>query len=191
VQILETWTGYGAQLEAWITRVIEDDAKKVRILLLDPESKYVESRAKALNREVEWVKTNIELDLENLRDIISRKGNENSKYRTNLEIRLYNAAPVLNMYRFDDTRIIGMYLWETDSTVGPQFEVKASDSSHRAFLADQFDKHFQELWREAETFKKWLKTKTDGQPLARNNRGTETSSEIRSAIPNARKEQRS
>jgi len=148
VQILETWTGYGAQLYSWITHALEDGAN-VQILLLDPTSEHVEHRAQALSStgvDAQTIKSNIEGDLDILERVLKEYDHENGGYEGKLEVRVYDVTPVVNMYRFDDIRIVGTYLWGEDSITGPQFEVKGTEGSGRTPFADDFDAHFKKIW---------------------------------------------
>jgi hypothetical protein len=147
VKILETWTGYGAQLYTWITQALKDGAE-VEILLLDPTSEHVEHRAQALSPtgvDAQTIKSNIEGDLDILGRVL-KEYDQNGGYEGKLEVRVYDVTPVLNMYRFDDIRIVGMYLWGEDSITGPQFEVKGTESLRRTPFADHFDAHFKRIW---------------------------------------------
>ena len=76
---------------------------------------------------------------------VSQDGGDKDK----LTVKVYNATPVINMYRFDDTRLIGTYLWGKDSLLGPQLEVKAMDHYQKALLVDQFDAHFKNIREKA------------------------------------------
>jgi hypothetical protein len=150
VHILETWTGYGAQLYTWITQALKDGAE-VEILLLDPTSEHVEHRAQALSStgvDAQTIKSNIEGDLDILGRVLKEydQNGGNKGHKGKLEVRVYDVTPVVNMYRFDDIRIVGMYLWEEDSITGPQFEVKGTESLRRTPFADHFDAHFKKMW---------------------------------------------
>lgn len=147
VRILETWTGYREHLEHWTTEAIEGGAI-VEILLLDPTSDHVKFRAKSLDTAEADVRGHIEDDLKELGKALN-KVNQNQRYKDRLRIRVYDAPPVINMYRFDDTRLIGTYLWGEDSLLGPQFEVKETDHAQGALLVEQFDAHFENIWEKA------------------------------------------
>jgi len=143
VQILETWTGFRIQLQEWISGVIENGAV-VEILLLDPTSEHVKYRSQALGTNV---KGEIENDLVCLGRTVRELEQKNPEYKDKLQIKVYNATPVVNMYRFGDTRIVGMYLWGTDSTRGPQLRMKACNDCQKAFLIEPLDKHFNKIWQ--------------------------------------------
>jgi hypothetical protein len=148
VQILETWTGLAAQgLGTWVTQAVEDGAQ-VEILLLNPTSEHVKYRGQALaNTGVTSadVKSNIEGDLKILGQVLG-KLDQNRGTKGTLEIRVYDVTPVVNMYRFDEVRIIGTYLWAEDSITGPQFEVKAVDGDESTPLVADFNAHFKKIW---------------------------------------------
>jgi hypothetical protein len=150
VQILETWTGYESQLDTWITQAVNDGAA-VQILLLAPTSEHVKYRAQALSATgvtAHYIKNLIEEDLRKLGSVLG-KLDQDSSYTGTLEVRVYDLTPVVNMYRFDEVRIVGMYLWGEDSIMGPQFEVnevKAIAGSERTPLAKDFDAHFEKIW---------------------------------------------
>jgi hypothetical protein len=147
VQILETWTGHREQLQHWITEAVFGGAD-VQILLLDPTSDHVKFRAKSLDMAEADVQRHIEDELKELGKVLS-KVSQDGGYKGKLTVRVYDATPVINMYRFDDTRLIGTYLWGEDSLLGPQLEVKTMDDSQKALLVDQFDAHFKNIWEKA------------------------------------------
>jgi hypothetical protein len=164
VQILETWTGFRSQLKDWITEAVENGAE-IEILLLDPTSPQVRFRNDALEH-VANVHEEITLDLKTLGNVLSEL-EQNSNYKGKLRIRLYNANPVVSMYRFDDTWIIAPYLWGTDSIMGPQFKIIEGGTAQLAPLAVHIDKHFKNLWNKAarpvkvENGKLWTETQTE------------------------------
>jgi hypothetical protein len=96
--------------------------------------------------DAQTIKSNIEGDLDILGRILNEYRHKNSGYKGKLEVRVYDVTPVVNMYRFDDVRIVGTYLWGEDSITGPQFEVKGTGGSGRTPFADDFDAHFKKIW---------------------------------------------
>ena len=146
MNVLETWTGYRSQIKDWITEAVEHGAT-IEMVLLDPDSPQVKYRADALENMAD-VREEIKLDLKALATVLGELA-QKSGYEGKLEIRLYDATPVVSMYRFDDTWIVASYLWGTDSIMGPQFEVKRGASTKPTPLAESLDEHFRNLWNKA------------------------------------------
>jgi hypothetical protein len=144
VRILETWTGHRGSgskgIAAWIHEAVEAGCETVRILLLDPKSRQVEDRAEALGESREDIRHNILSDLERLEKV-------QLQHKDRIVIKVYDAVPSVNMFCFDDTRIVGMYFWGVDSADSPQFTVRTSSG----FLARQLDNHFENLWSAGKT----------------------------------------
>jgi hypothetical protein len=164
VQILESWTGFRSQMPDWITEVVENGGR-IEILLLDPTSPQVKFRNDALE-DLADVHDEIILDLKALGNLLSDLEQQNSKYKGKFEVRLYNATPVISMYRFDYTWIIAPYSWGTASIMGPQFKVIEGGKAEIAPLADQIDKHFNNLWKKAARPVKIDKGKLRTEPLS-------------------------
>ncbi len=111
MRVLQTGTGYRSQIHDWIIEAVEHGAT-IQMLLLDPDSPQVKYRADALENIAD-VREEIKLDLRALGKVLGEL-EQKSGYEGKLEIRLYDATPVVSMYKFDDTWIVAAYLWGTD-----------------------------------------------------------------------------
>ena len=142
VRILETWTGHRESgIDKLIRGAVENGTEKVEILLLNPESDQVGYRAKALDEDVDEVRSSIKADLVKLQKV------RLDGHKDKIELRVYDASPSVNMFSFDDFRLMGLYLRGFDSIESTQFSVSTRDR----FLAVQLDRHFENLWTADET----------------------------------------
>jgi hypothetical protein len=160
IRILQTAL---AHRDEGIISLIDSAAKagcKVRILLLDPSSGHVAGRAEALEAldaprfTPERIRTDIIGDLTLLRDLNGEMWSDSEKENTdaNLEVKVYDAAPTIQLYDFDGIRIIGVPWRQCASRNAPQLEVKyPSTSSHLSSLAKRMDVHFEDLWEKTTT----------------------------------------
>jgi len=154
IKILQTALAYRDQ---GLIGLIGDAAKagcQVRILLLAPSSQQVVARAEALNDErytPQRIRDNIVNDLKVLRnyrmllpDISSEVEEHNGP---NLEVKVYDAAPTIQLYQFGDSRIIGVPWRKCASQNAPQLEINDFNSGNRlSALAKRIDAQFEDLW---------------------------------------------
>src|SRR5829696_3087929 len=162
VRILETWTGHReAGIDEWVRKAVREYTAKVKILLLNPESDQVRYRAAAVDEDVDTIKFSIKADLAKLEKV--RRNLHEISHDSDIEIRVYDASPSVNMFRFDDIRIFGLYLYGLDSLNSPQFTVDTSGryvepagdtfkvETKEHFVARLLDDHFDNLWNAKET----------------------------------------
>lgn len=146
VHILETWTGLleAPYLERFLdaVRVALDRGVTVRILLLDPDSNAARQRTEELGgHDVPTAITT------NLRDLYRFWRTElTDATRRRLDIRIYDAMPSVQLYRWDDKAFISFYPLGQLAYDTPQIE---------AFMATPWGEFvqakFEELWSGRET----------------------------------------
>jgi hypothetical protein len=140
IDVLETWTGlledshrdrFLGALTAALRKGVE-----VRILLLDPESAAAEQRAEELHH------TQVPLlIMENLRHLYHLRRTVEPLVARQLQVRVYDASPSIQLYRWDDKAYISFF------PVG----VRAYDARQlEAFMASPLGEfvagRFEELW---------------------------------------------
>ncbi len=120
------WDDYHEQFEQWKERA------DVRILLIDPTSRYAAQRDEEEN------------DLPgSIRGSVQRFVRETSVLRANpgkhqFQIRLYTCLPSVNIFRVDDDLFWGPYLVKEQSRNAPTFIVRSGGILFRR-LTQQFD----------------------------------------------------
>jgi len=147
IRILDTWTGFSDD-------GIMDQIKRaalagctVRILLLDPRSDQAEYRATAMHTSTRFVKGKIEEELHKLGRVCSELQQSGN---SNLEAKVYDAAPSNHIYDFDGIMLIGMYWRNKASFMGPQLElVGQNERSDESNLAQLINEQFDDLWKES------------------------------------------
>lgn len=146
VAILETWTGLleAPYLEPFLAAVRSALRRRVsvRILLLHPDSNPAEQRTEELGGHD--VRSAI---MTNLRDLHQFWRNElTADLRELLDIRVYDAMPSVQLYRWDDKAFISFYPLGQLAYDTPQIE---------AFMATPWGEfvqaRFEELWTSRET----------------------------------------
>lgn len=69
--------------------------------------------------------------------------------RHNLEIRIYNAIPVITLHCFNDTAYIGSFWYGKSSISGPQIKAIIKDNS---YFGSSVSGHFYEIWQNSPIF---------------------------------------
>lgn len=154
LRILQTWMAQGVSLRLeGIMKMVSDCARagcKVDMLLLNPYSPQVEYRAKAVGNKIEVIRSYIRNDLEEALFLCS----ELKEDGYDIEIKAYDAAPVIHLYDFDGIRLIGLHWSKRASINGPQFElVGPPDGAERSDVIKRIDEHFEQLWTDKERTK--------------------------------------
>lgn len=140
VDILETWTGL---LEAshrgrFLTglRAALGQGVEVRVLLLDPESAAAEQRAEELRHTQVPV-----LIMDNLRHLYELRRDLDPLVARQLQVRVYDASPSIQLYRWDDKAYISFFPVGVRSYDARQIEAFMA-SPLGEFVAGRFE----ELW---------------------------------------------
>lgn len=169
IRILQTWLGHEKDSIDAI-REAADRGCKVEILLLDPMSAQVRYRASALVGSMHKGKVEEDIEERAKRHAIKveetekdamryiknhltelceiRSDNKQTDGTYNVDVRVYDAAPTIQIYEFDRTKLIGVYWRKGYSVQGPQFEIVDSETSP---LANKIDEHFKDLWKHEST----------------------------------------
>jgi hypothetical protein len=98
--------------------------------------------------------TSLQPAVGDLKDLCGRDPSVNDR----IQVRLYDATPVLAIHGYDNTNIVGFYWQRQVSQLATQFElvselVGEQGSSQRRSAGDSLhfsravDKHFRELWK--------------------------------------------
>lgn len=124
---------FGAELGKWSQNA------NVRILLLDPEFpvpdySYAGQRDKEENNATGTISTDVKAFAREVGDIIS---GENS----NLEVRLYQCLPSINIFRIDEHMFWGPYLINDQSRNMPTIKIKSG-----SILFQSYIEHFDLIW---------------------------------------------
>ena len=66
----------------------------------------------------------------------------------NLEVRLYNTLPTVNLFRADSNLFVGPYLLDVEDRSTPTFLVRGDTSDHSVGreLYDAYQTHFEAVW---------------------------------------------
>lgn len=143
IRILQTWLGHDRDQITAIEQAAASSKCKIEILLLDPFSAQVPYRASAVKRTEERVMNDLESHLEALCNIES---NREMDGKHDVDVKVYDAAPTIQIYEFDRTKLLGVYWKGKYSVQGSQFEIAGPET---CFLAQQIDKHFEDIWNDA------------------------------------------
>src|SRR5215208_2791695 len=123
IKILQTWSGDFNAMGRSLKEAAERGCE-IRILLLDPYSEQADFRGRDLGYvERNTVKSMINNDLATLRKVFKSC---NQSIRKCVHVKLYDSTPVMAMYGFDDTTIVGTYWRGIHSQEGPQLVVTPS-----------------------------------------------------------------
>lgn len=140
VDILETWTGLleDRHRDRFLGAV--DSAVRhgvdVRILLLDPDSAAAEQRAEELHHARVPL-----LIMDNLRYLYRFRRGLEPRLARQLQVRVYDASPSVQLYRWDDKALISFFPIGVRAYDARQIEAYM-DSPLGQFMASRFD----ELW---------------------------------------------
>jgi hypothetical protein len=142
VRILQTWMGNFITLEEAICEAVTKGCK-VQILLLDPKSDQAKARSKDIKyTSSDAVSEAIGSNLGQLARVF-----QNVKQSPDLEVRLYDATPIMTLYWYDDICYMGLY-WRNRSAIqGPQLQIYFTGKS---YLGDIIKSHFEDLWKSSE-----------------------------------------
>lgn len=140
VQILETWTGLleDAHRRSFLTalQIALDRRVDVQILLLDPASSPAEQRAEELNDERVPI-----LIAENLRHLHQFRGILTEAGLQSLEIRIYDASPSVQLYRWDDKAFVSFF------PIGKRaYDTRQIETYLANPLGEFAESRFDELW---------------------------------------------
>jgi TIR domain len=136
--ILQTWIPNFPALETYLEKALAR-VDRIRILLLDPSSRFATIRSKEigfpeLDLVTEYIKGNI--------NDLAKFCQENPGAANKLELRLYDGTPVLSLYASDDTYVLGLFWRGTRAVQGPQFVIEGANS----FIAKNVANHFEDIW---------------------------------------------
>jgi len=111
---------------------------KLHILMLDPKSKFVESREK--DEDNENLKEQIELSFKNKKKFIEELKDE---YRSNVKINFFDNYPLYAMTIIDDRKIrVTPFLFNKKGRACP-----TSDYINKSGVFEAYNEHFNELWK--------------------------------------------
>lgn len=145
VEIMETWTGlleerYRTRFLAAVRQALGNGVP-FRFLLLDPDSSAAAQRAEELHHAQVQV-----LIVENLRHLYELKQTLEPELSALLEVRVYDASPSIQLYRWDDKAFISFFPVGTRAYDARQIEAFMS-SPLGEFVASRFE----DLWGNAST----------------------------------------
>lgn len=141
IRILQTWTAFDNRIRREIRKAARrDGCEAVKVLLLDPYSDQVRYRASALGAQQGMGGGGPQVARENIMEDLDALCRLNK-----VKVRVYDAAPIIAMFEFDSTKLIGIY-WTGRYTIeGPQLEIVSSET---AYLTQEVDELFKDLWGE-------------------------------------------
>lgn len=115
-------------------RKMVSEGGKIRILVLDPESKMAQVRAESLGRSNAYIREGILTCLEDLNALKKESPD-------GVEIKVYDTIPSISVYKADDMVFIGHYILGVHAVEGPQLELETGK-----YYADIIVEHFKKLW---------------------------------------------
>jgi hypothetical protein len=145
VDILETWTGlleeshrdrFLGAVQAALQQGVD-----VRVLLLDPDSAAAEQRAEELHHAQVPL-----LIMDNLRYLYRLRRDLDARLARQLQVRVYDASPSVQLYRWDDKALISFFPVGVRAYDARQIEAYM-DSPLGQFMESRFD----ELWSSTTT----------------------------------------
>jgi hypothetical protein len=145
VEIMETWTGlleerYHDRFLAAIRQALRTGVE-FRILLLDPDSAAAEQRAEELHHAQVQL-----LIVENLRELYRLQRDLEPEQARRLQVRVYDASPSIQLYRWDDKAFISFFPIGTRAYDARQIEAFMSSP-----LGEFVSSRFEDLWGSATT----------------------------------------
>ena len=141
VSMLETWSDmfelpYRDRFLEALRRALENNAT-VRILLLDPDSRGAGLRTEELHH-----KRDVQLAImANLRHLAALRETLSEERQRRLRVRIYDASPSVQMYRWDDKAYISFFPLDQSNFNSPQIETYMSTP-----LGEFVQRRFDELW---------------------------------------------
>ncbi len=146
IQILQTWTGTDASIVGPLRGAAKNGCE-IKILLLDPESKFCQERGKDLGfTDPTYVTRQIETNL-TLFQSIAVEFKKNKK----VEIKVYDATPTIPIYICDENVYFG-HIWRGTgkfSIITPYFKAKKylAESTSESIFWELANEHFTDLWK--------------------------------------------
>lgn len=140
-----TWTNNNS--EAIKNKVLHSNCK-IRVVLLSPDSKFVEPLAERFGVTKEELISNIDYVRKCWLELLELKKNASKKNQSSLRIYYTNAFPVYSLYRFDNTVInILSKPSKGRTTTLPTFICE--DSNKESDLYSMYLKEFEEIVKES------------------------------------------
>ena len=112
---------------------------RIEILLLNPSSPYLSSRAKELGIDDRQFATECQTSIQTIAHLKKR-------YGCDIELRLYSRRPVLRAIIFDDRALLSYYI-ENEGHIPIQYEISGGANS----LLRMINLLYDELWNESTT----------------------------------------
>lgn len=113
---------------------------KIRVLLLNPESSYIVDRAKELEADVETIKNQCRMVMDNIRRL-------KENYGIDIKGAYYNTKPFLRYTLFDGFGFFSYPAWGEKYKPFPyQFRIKRGKTT----LYGALSVHFEQLWKISE-----------------------------------------
>lgn len=143
IRILQTWIPDAITLLRPLQIACMRGAK-VRILLLDPESPIAPKRALELGySQPNATADNVNANLQEIRRFCTANG-----LLDHVEVRLYDALPVIAVHAIDDLIYVGTFWRKMPSINGPQLVARGSAS----FYVRAISQHFEDLWESSRIY---------------------------------------
>ena len=138
-RMIQTYAPNISNLKSAITQAKQKKAK-IQILLLDPESPFVDIRVSETGtihrNDAELMIGGIESNLSRLRGF-EQEQPKGSK----IEVRLYKSSPGICLYATENRMFVGSFLSNTDAVGAPFIEIETG-----AWGYDVYSSHFDALW---------------------------------------------
>lgn len=144
VFILENWICQNLnELEDALYQAVSNSAS-LKILLLDPDSVFAKQRSFDLDHEEHHVPHLIRGNIASLK-LLHKK-----LHMENLEVRLHNSLPSLQMFICDDEALVGFFMHRVDSQYNPQLHVSIKDNMRKhTTIGKRIENEFEVIWRNA------------------------------------------
>ena len=113
---------------------------KIQILLLNPDSPYLISRAKELGLNPKQFATECRVSIQTISYL-------KQKFGTDIELRVYNRRPVVRTIIFDDRALLSYYIGN-QGHIPIQYEIKGGENS----LLRMINLLYDELWNKSEPY---------------------------------------
>jgi Domain of unknown function (DUF5919) len=115
----------------------------VKMLLLSPNSKFVEHRAQEENRDYQEWKNELVAVNQSHRNFISRLPED---IRKHIELGHYDGPPTFSVYLIGKIMLVGFYLRENQGAYLPYLELDVKEKG----IYEPFLKHFNAMWNSRE-----------------------------------------
>lgn len=113
---------------------------EIRILLLNPNSKYIEDRANDIGISTETLKNQINTSANNLREL-------KKMYNLNLDWAFYDDKPLLRFILFDNCGFLTYWAANPERPLHPSRDIKIVTGPHSLYRA--LSQHFDQLWEKS------------------------------------------